>query len=178
MRPPEDPDEEDDLCGCRDCSYKWAIEAEASALQAARGCSVPFAYSLLRKRERRKRQKLMESWRRAKWWRHMLRKGRVRHVHVHARHVVRARREEHELHEDIFGTDSRRMNCELCTVRGSGVYRAWYRVNEVSAAMRVYSERCDVIPYPLLLLVILSPNPLTSHHCGSHHCMTLFYSIT
>ena len=106
VRPPEDPDEEDDLCGCRDCSYKWAIEAEASALQAARGCSVPFAYSLLRKRERRKRQKLMESWRRAKWWRHMLRKGRVRHVHVHARHVVRARREEHELHEDIFGTDS------------------------------------------------------------------------
>ena len=42
-----------------------------------------------------------------------------------------------------------RMNCELCTVRG--VYRAWYRVNEVSAAMRVYSERCDVIPYPLYI---------------------------
>ena len=50
------------------------------------------------------------------------------------------------------------MNCELCTVRG--VYRAWYRVNEVSAAMRVYSERCDVIPYPLY---ISSSFPLSTH---------------
>ena len=97
----------------RDCSYRLAIAAEARALQAARGCGVDGAYYLLRslrRRERRKRKKLMESWRRAKWWRYWLRKGRVRHVRVHARHVVRARREEHEegafTIADIFGTDS------------------------------------------------------------------------
>ena len=68
------------------------------------------AYALLRRRERKKREKLMEGWRRAKWLRFMLRRARVRYVHVHARHVVRARREVHEegalTCADIFGTDS------------------------------------------------------------------------
>ena len=106
VRPPDSSDEEEGP----DCTYRLTIAAEARALQAARGCGVVGAYYLLQRRERRKRKKLMESWRRAKWWRYWLRKGRVRHVHVHARHVVRARREEHEESAltiaDIFGTDS------------------------------------------------------------------------
>ena len=95
--PPDSSDEEED---------EGPFAAEARALQAARNCSVRYAYALLRRRERKKREKLMEGWRRAKWLRFMLRRARVRYVHVHARHVVRERLREHELHAYIFGISS------------------------------------------------------------------------
>ena len=40
---------------------------------------------------------------------HAARRARVRNVHAHARHIVRARREVHEknaVYWDIFGTDT------------------------------------------------------------------------